>query len=87
MTLERNPKATLRKHEANLYLAQANLIAARNGVDVAWANLINAMGVDDYPKQPLAEDLSVAPFPMSLDEAKKTAFCVASRASSIRRSA
>src|SRR5262249_60159289 len=38
------------------------------------ANLINAMGVDDYPKQPLAEDLSITPFLMSLDEAKKTAF-------------
>lgn len=68
------PKSDLTQAEANLYLAQANLIAARNGVDVAWANLINAMGVDDYPKQPLAENLSVAPFPISLDEAKKTAF-------------
>jgi TolC family type I secretion outer membrane protein len=68
------PKSDLTQAEANLYLAQANLIAARNGVDVAWANLINAMGVDDYPKQPLPEDLSVAPFPMSLDEAKKSAF-------------
>jgi outer membrane protein len=68
------PKSDLTQAEANLYLAQANLIAARNGVDVAWANLINAMGVDDYPKQPLAEDLSIEPFPMSLDEAKKTAF-------------
>ena len=68
------PKSDLTQAQANLYLAQANLIEARNGVDVAWANLINAMGVDEYPKQPLAEDLSVAPFPMSLDEAQKTAF-------------
>ena len=68
------PKSDLTQAQANFYLAQANLIVARNGVDVAWANLINAMGVDDYPRQPLAEDLSVAPFPMSLDEAKKTAF-------------
>ena len=68
------PKSDLTQAEANLYLAQANLITARNGVDVAWANLVNAMGVDDYPKQPLAEDLSIGPFPMSLDEAKKTAF-------------
>ena len=68
------PKSDLTQAQANLYLAQANLIVARNGVDVAWANLINAMGVDDYPRQPLAEDLSIAPFPMSLDEAKKTAF-------------
>src|SRR5262249_56963211 len=68
--------------EANLYLAEANLITARNGVEVAWANLINAMGGDDYPKQPLAEDLSVTPFPMSLDETKKTAF--ASRPESLQ---
>jgi outer membrane protein len=68
------PRSDLTQAQANLYLAQANLIVARNGVDVAWANLINAMGVDNYPRQPLAEDLSVTPFPMSLDEAKKTAF-------------
>ena len=68
------PKSDVTQAEANFYLAEANLIAARNGVEVAWANLINAMGVDDYPKQPLAEDLSITPFLMSLDEAKKTAF-------------
>jgi outer membrane protein len=68
------PKSDLTQAEANFYLAQANLITARNGVDVAWANLRNAMGVDDYPKQPLAEELSVTPFSMSLDEAKKAAF-------------
>jgi hypothetical protein len=45
------------------------------------------MGVDDYPKQPLAEDLSIAPFPMSLDEAKKTAFSSRPEAASIRRPA
>ena len=68
------PRSDLTQAEADLYLAQANLIVARNGVEVAWASLINAMGVDDYPREPLAEDLSMAPFPMSLDEAKKTAF-------------
>jgi outer membrane protein len=68
------PKSDLTQAQANLYLAQANLIAARNGVDVAWAFLRNAMGVDEYPKQPLAEELSVAPISLSLDEAKKTAF-------------
>lgn len=68
------PKSDLTQAEADLYLAQANLIVARNGVEVAWASLINAMGVDDFPRQPLADDLSMAPFPMSLDEAKNTAF-------------
>jgi outer membrane protein len=68
------PKSDLTQAQANLYLAQADLITARNGVDVAWASLINAMGVDDYPRQPLAEELSLTPFSMSLDEAKKAAF-------------
>lgn len=68
------PKSDLTQAEANLYLAQANLITARNGVDVAWASLRNAMGVDDYPKQPLAEELAVTPVSTSLEEAKKTAF-------------
>src|SRR5206468_5548416 len=53
------PKSDLTQAEANLYLAQANLITARNGVDVAWANLVNAMGVDEFSMQPLAEDLSI----------------------------
>jgi outer membrane protein len=68
------PKSDLTQAQANLYLAQANLIAARNAVDVAWAGLRNAMGVDEYPKQALAEELSVAPFSLSLDEAKNVAF-------------
>ena len=68
------PRSDVTQAEANLYLAQANLITARNGVDVAWANLRLAIGVDDFPKQPLAEDLSLTPFTMSLDAAKNTAF-------------
>lgn len=68
------PRSDVTQAEANLYIAQANQIAAKNGVDIAWATLINAMGVDDYPKQPLAEELTVAPFPMTLDEARRTAF-------------
>jgi outer membrane protein len=68
------PRSDLTQAEANLYLAQTNLIVARNAVDVAWATLRNAMGVDDYPKQPLAEELTVSPFSMTLDEAKRTAF-------------
>ena len=49
------PKSDVTQAEANLYLAQANLIAARNNVDVAWAALRTAMGVDAFAKQPLAE--------------------------------
>ncbi len=68
------PRSDLTQAEANLYLAQTNLIVARNAVDVAWANLRNAMGVDDYPTRPLAEELTVTPFSMSLEEAKQAAF-------------
>ena len=68
------PKSDVTQAEANLYLAQANLIVARNGVEVAWANLRNAMGVDDYPKQPLADALVTEPVPMSLEQAKAEAF-------------
>jgi TolC family type I secretion outer membrane protein len=68
------PRSDVTQAQANLYLAQANLILARNGVDVAWASLRNAMGVDDFPSQPLAEELAVTPFTLSLDEAKGAAF-------------
>jgi len=68
------PRSDVTQAQANLYLAQANLILARNGVDVAWANLRNAMGVDDYPRQPLAEELAVTPFSMALADAKEEAF-------------
>jgi TolC family type I secretion outer membrane protein len=68
------PKSDLTQAQANLYIAQANLILVRNSVDIAWATLINAMGVDDYPRSPLADELAMTPFTMSLDEAKKAAF-------------
>jgi TolC family type I secretion outer membrane protein len=68
------PRSDVTQAEANLYLAQANLIAARNSVEVAWANLRNAMGVDDYPRQPLDDALSTESFPMSLAQAKEAAF-------------
>jgi len=68
------PKSDLTQAQANLYIAQANLILVRNSVDTAWATLRNAMGVDEYPQLPLDDQLSVAPFTMSLDEAKKAAF-------------
>jgi outer membrane protein len=68
------PKSDVTQAEANLYLAQANLIVARNGVDVAWANLKTAIGVDDFSRQALAEELAITPFSTSLEQAKETAF-------------
>jgi TolC family type I secretion outer membrane protein len=68
------PKSDVTQAQANLLLAQANLIAARNAVEVAWASLRNAMGVDDYPKEPLTDSLEVAPLSITLGEAKQAAF-------------
>src|SRR6185436_8291099 len=68
------PRSDVTQAEANLYLAQANLIVARNGVDVAWASLRNALGVDDFARRPLAEDLAMTPFPLSFEQAKEEAF-------------
>ncbi|MGE5303957.1 MAG: TolC family protein [Alphaproteobacteria bacterium] len=68
------PKSDVTQAQANLYIAQANLILVRSSVDNAWATLRNAMGVDEYPQVPLDDQLSVTPFTMSLDEAKKAAF-------------
>ena len=67
------PKSDVTQAEADLYLAQASLITAQNSVETAWASLRNAMGVDDFPKQPLAEELSVAPLSMTLNQAQEAA--------------
>lgn len=68
------PKSDVTQAQANLYIARANLILASNAVDTAWAALRNAMGIDDYPRVPLADELAMTPLPMSLEEAKKAAF-------------
>lgn len=68
------PKSDVTQAQANLYIAQANRILARNAVDTAWATLRNAMGVDEYPRSPLADELSLTPLTITLDEAKKAAF-------------
>jgi outer membrane protein TolC len=68
------PKSDVTQAEANFLLAQANLIAARNNIDVAWASLRNTMGVDDYPREPLSDPLEITPVSITLDEAKQNAF-------------
>ena len=60
--------------ESNLYLSEANLITAQNAVKIAWATLKNAMGVRDLPERPLAEEVTMAPIPYTLDQAKDIAF-------------
>lgn len=67
------PKIDVARAEANLYNAQADLIAAQNGVKVAWVILKNAMGLLDFPERPLAEELSIMPIPITLKQAKEMA--------------
>ena len=60
--------------EANLYTAQADLIAAENAVKIAWVTLRNAMGSPRLPEQPVAEDSPEMTFSMNLSGARNVAF-------------
>lgn len=60
--------------EANLYTAQADLIAATNAVQVAWVTLKNAMGVRELPERPLVEEAIVTTIPYTLEEAREIAY-------------
>lgn len=68
------PRIDVARAEANLYSAQADLIAAQNAVKVAWTVLKNAMGTPDLPERPLAEELAASVLSMTLEEAKAAAF-------------
>jgi outer membrane protein len=60
--------------EANLYSAQADLIAAENAVKIAWVTLRNAMGSPRLPEQPVAEDSPEVTFSMNLSGARNVAY-------------
>jgi outer membrane protein TolC len=60
--------------ESNLYTAQADLIAARNAVQVAWVTLKNAIGVRELPERPLAEEAIITTIPYTLEEAREIAY-------------
>jgi outer membrane protein TolC len=60
--------------ESNLYSAQADLIAARNAVQVAWVTLKNAIGVPGLAERPLAEEATMTAIAYSLDEAREIAY-------------
>ena len=68
------PKIDVARAEANLFAAKAGLIAAQNGVRIAWARLKSAMGVARFPERPVAADVNVRAPTLSLDEAVKAAF-------------
>jgi outer membrane protein len=67
-------KIDVARAETNLYLSQADLIAARNAVQVAWVFLKNALGVRDLPMRPLAEEAIVTTIPYTLDQARDLAY-------------
>jgi outer membrane protein TolC len=67
------PKIDVARAESNLFTAQADLIAAENGVKVAWVTLKNSIGVEDLEQRPLEEDLSIGGVPLSLRQAKEEA--------------
>lgn len=60
--------------EADLYNAQADLIATRNAVDLAWQRLKFAMGLRELPERPLAETVTPVSLPFTLPEAKEIAY-------------
>jgi outer membrane protein len=67
-------KIDVARAEANLYTAQADLIAAENGVKIAWVTLRNAMGSPRLPEQPVAEDSPEVVFSMNLAGARNVAY-------------
>jgi outer membrane protein TolC len=60
--------------ESNLYTAEADLIAARNAMQLAWVTLKNAMGLRELPERPLVEEAIVTTIPYTLDRAKELAY-------------
>ncbi len=62
--------------EANLYSAQADLITARNAMQVAWVVLKNAIGVRNLPERPLVDESAtpnISPL-YTLDQAREIAY-------------
>jgi outer membrane protein len=67
-------KIDVARAEANLYNAQAGLIAAENSVKIAWVTLRNAMGSPRLPEQPVAEDGPEVELSMNLAGARNIAY-------------
>lgn len=67
-------KIDVARAEANLYTAQADLIAAENAVKIAWVTLRNAMGSPRLPEQPVAKDSPEVAMSMNLAGARNVAY-------------
>ena len=60
--------------ESNLFIALADLIAAQNGVKVAWVTLKNALGLRELAERPLVEEAVMTTIPFSLEQAREMAY-------------
>ena len=61
------------KAEANLYDAEANLIKAKNAVDLSRVTLMTALGLKTWPFSQVEDVLEVQAQPRSLEELKSQA--------------
>ena len=77
-------KIDVARAEANLYTAQADLIATENAVKVAWVTLRNAMGSPRLPEQPVAEDSPEVEFSINLSGCSKCRIRYAHRIKKLR---
>jgi outer membrane protein len=66
-------KIDVTKAEANLYDAEANLIKAKNAVDLARVSLMTALGLKTWPFTQVEDVLEVKAQPLSLEELKTQA--------------
>lgn len=66
-------KIDVTKAEANLYNAEADLIKAKNAVDLAKVTLMTAMGLKTFPYAGVEDVMEVTPKPQSLAELKAQA--------------
>jgi outer membrane protein len=76
-------KIDLVRAQSNLFSAQSDLIAAQNTMRVAWVTLKNAMGLPDFPEQPVAaipaaqvENFAVTTFPLDLEQSKSQSYAI-----------
>jgi len=67
-------KIDVARAESNLYNAQADLIAAQNGVKVAWVTLKNALGLRELAERPLVEEAIMTTIPFTLEQAREIAY-------------
>jgi outer membrane protein TolC len=69
----RRPQLDVTKAEVDLANAKVNLITATNQLQIAKVQLENAMGVHPTGTYAVSEDITITPFPGTLDSARATA--------------